>query len=153
MKKTHLLYWIPVIAWLTVIFLFSAQNAAESSRTSNPPAELLARIVSPFWGNTPYEIILDRCVFAVRKLAHFSVYTVLGVFCCNAFRGSFRNAGKLNFLFSAVLCLVCAAGDEIHQYFVPGRSCQLRDVLIDFSGAVCGIFLLILFSRFFSKKR
>ena len=32
-----------------------------------------------------------------------------------------------------------AVTDEVHQYFVPGRSCELRDVLVDTSGALTGI--------------
>ena len=34
-----------------------------------------------------------------------------------------------------------AASDEIHQLFVPGRSGQLRDVLLDSAGVAAGILL------------
>ena len=34
-----------------------------------------------------------------------------------------------------------AASDEIHQLFVPGRSGQLRDVLLDSDGVAAGILL------------
>ena len=42
------------------------------------------------------------------------------------------------------ICLLYAASDEIHQLFVPGRSGEVRDVMIDFSGAVLGIALSML---------
>ena len=29
----------------------------------------------------------------------------------------------------------------LHQYFVPGRSCELRDVMIDSAGALVGMLL------------
>ena len=34
-----------------------------------------------------------------------------------------------------------AASDEFHQLFVTGRSAQVRDVLIDSCGALCGLAL------------
>ncbi len=45
---------------------------------------------------------------------------------------------------SCAVCLLYAASDEIHQLFVPGRSGEVRDVMIDFSGAVLGIALSML---------
>ena len=32
-----------------------------------------------------------------------------------------------------------AVTDEVHQYFVPGRSCELRDALIDACGVAAGV--------------
>ena len=37
-----------------------------------------------------------------------------------------------------------AATDEFHQLFVPGRSGQLKDVLIDTAGGALGLVLLAL---------
>ena len=37
-----------------------------------------------------------------------------------------------------------AATDEFHQLFVPGRSGQLKDVLIDTAGGALGLGLLAL---------
>lgn len=43
------------------------------------------------------------------------------------------------------VCLLYAAGDELHQYFVPGRACLATDILVDALGfapcvlAVCGL--------------
>ena len=38
--------------------------------------------------------------------------------------------------------ILYAISDEIHQYFVPGRSAEIRDVLIDVLGANIGILLI-----------
>jgi len=40
-----------------------------------------------------------------------------------------------------------AVTDEIHQSFVPGRSCELRDVLIDSVGVLTGVTILWLLRR------
>ena len=37
-----------------------------------------------------------------------------------------------------------AITDEFHQYFIPGRSAEIRDVLIDSSGALTGILFVII---------
>lgn len=156
MKLNKFIRWIPVIVWMTVIFLFSAQNADNSSQTSSLPAEILARLFNPDFeqcSEAYKNMLLDRCQFIVRKLAHFSVYTVLGMLTYNAFRGYEKLSLRLNLLFSALLCLLYAISDEFHQSFVPGRSCQLRDVLIDFSGAVFGIALAVLFIKLLKKLR
>lgn len=40
---------------------------------------------------------------------------------------------------AAIICgLITACLDEAHQYFVPGRSAQITDVCVDFSGVIAG---------------
>ena len=44
------------------------------------------------------------------------------------------------------LCMLFAAGDEPHQYFVPGRAAQLSDVAIDAMGflpCVAAVYLVL----------
>lgn len=43
-----------------------------------------------------------------------------------------------------------AISDEIHQYFVPGRTGLFRDTLIDLIGILIGIFI---FNKIFSLKK
>lgn len=45
---------------------------------------------------------------------------------------------------AAALCAALAALDEYHQTMVPGRSGQVRDVLIDLSGAALALVLVTL---------
>ena len=75
----------------------------------------------------------------LRKLAHFSEFACLG--------------GLLVWLFAMVqktraLALLCgvlvASVDETIQRFVPGRGPSIRDVLIDTSGVIVGIGLLLI---------
>ena len=35
-----------------------------------------------------------------------------------------------------------ACTDEFHQYFVPGRSAEFKDVCIDTAGALAGLMIL-----------
>lgn len=131
-----------MILWMLLIFRFSAQNADQSSETSGGFAEFLAKIIYHDFNiiDKPAQyILIDKCQFIVRKTAHFTIYAILGILTFMAVRIS---KIKFPYLIAPVICLAYAASDEIHQYFVPGRSCELRDVCIDFSGSVLGIILI-----------
>jgi len=83
----------------------------------------------------------------IRKLAHFTVYFVLGILTANALKTSGVSTFKAVALALAI-CIVYAATDEIHQMFVPGRGAQVKDVLIDSVGAVVGIGVYVFVSDF-----
>lgn len=129
---------ILVIGWCAIIFNLSAQNSDESTETSGGVIEAVCEFVVPefddFTGHERTQFI-DKLQFAVRKCAHFTAYAVLGVLIWCALYGlrkGYRYALAVGFSF------LYACSDEIHQYFVPGRSCEFRDVLIDTSGAATG---------------
>ena len=44
-------------------------------------------------------------------------------------------------LWSLAIGVIYAVSDEIHQYFVPGRSMQISDIVIDSFGVLSGIFV------------
>jgi VanZ family protein len=73
-------------------------------------------------------------------------YALLGALFCRAY-GSLRLGGKF---WRVALLSVLSAGvygisDEIHQYFVPGRSADVMDVAADFIGAALGVLLYMCF--------
>ena len=77
---------------------------------------------------------------------------VLGVLVLNAF-GKTGVRGYRHILFSAIVCVLYAATDEIHQLFVPGRGGQIRDVLIDSIGAGTGFIFYFIICKFVPAKR
>lgn len=58
---------------------------------------------------------------------------------------------KYTLAMSIFLSFLYACTDELHQIFVPGRSAQFRDVLIDTLGASFGIAITYLTIKFFEK--
>lgn len=50
-------------------------------------------------------------------------------------------------LLSVLICAVYAAGDELHQWFVPGRQASVIDILVDTAGAAAGILIYMIISR------
>ena len=154
MKKQILKYffWIMTVIIMVSIFCFSSQGGEDSLSTSEG---FTMKFLSSFksFRNLPeerrYEIV-DGIQNLVRKTAHFSVYAALGVSMLSAFYLTFK--GKLTWLYALSGCLLYAISD-VHQTFVPGRSGEVRDVIIDTLGAFLGILLVILIKHLISRKK
>lgn len=143
--------WLLVIALMGFIFSMSAQPAVKSDRTSGGVIEELLKLLYPgFDGLSDAERteLIDSYQFFVRKAAHFSLYALLGALSFSALVVSVNPKGtKGLFLISdiaASIGLLYSVSDEIHQRFVPGRSGEVRDVIIDFAGVVIGVSVLML---------
>ena len=81
--------------------------------------------------------------FIVRKGAHFAIFLTLGALCQLAM-STYNIKLKRRVISALSISLVYAIFDEVHQTFVPGRAGQVRDVLIDFAGALTGVALACL---------
>ncbi len=144
MTNSKVLSWMAVLIWMAVIFGFSHQPATVSSGMSSGITETIVHAISKV--SSEAAIDTDTLHTFVRKNAHFFVYLILGIFVFRALRQSgligYRGA------FSAlIICTLYAISDETHQLFIAGRSGELRDVLIDSSGAFVGIGLSFLVSQ------
>lgn len=124
-----------LIAWLIVIFVLSSQPATSSSSMSSPFAESLRNILPSF--------SITALTFLVRKSAHIFLYTTLGVLTYSvAIENKLSN--RLRAMYSIGFITFCAIIDELHQLMVPGRSGELRDILIDVAAGALGIAILFL---------
>ena len=83
----------------------------------------------------------------IRKLAHFSEFTVLGI--CLAWLHGMLQKGKLQPFLWGVLA---ASADETIQRFVPDRGPSIRDVCIDSAGVLTGIILLWMGYHYLKKR-
>ena len=74
----------------------------------------------------------------LRKLGHFSEFFLLGL--VSTLTGT-TGRKKLTSNLPVILYtgLAVAVADETIQYFSPGRSPEVRDILIDYSGFCCGL--------------
>ena len=57
-----------------------------------------------------------------------------------------KSFGLKSFL-AIIICILYAISDKLHQLFVIGRSCELRDVFIDSLGSVSGIIIYNLIEK------
>ena len=141
MKKRFWFFLILTLGIMGVIFYFSAQNATESSGMSMEFIRwLLHKKLLEVMSVESAVMIEEGIENIVRKCAHFFIYSCLG-FCSSM---TLYYSGKMNkscilFIISLVFCMFYASTDEVHQLFVPGRSGEIRDVLIDSAGSATGI--------------
>jgi VanZ family protein len=122
--------WAPAVAWAAVIALFSTGHFSAST-TSRVIVPLLHWLFPQASAGT-----LETLHFAIRKAAHFTEYFIFSLLLLRGIRG--ERAGWIVAwgLAAVAIAAGCAALDEAHQAFLPGRTASAWDVLIDSSGAV-----------------
>ncbi len=149
---------ILVLAIFAVIFAFSNQNAIQSTSISRKITEKVTeniKQIQELEKEEREEALLKVEVF-IRKLAHFSIYLLVGfvvMLLMEIYNMKLRN----KILCSFGLGFLYATLDEIHQLFVPGRSGRITDVFIDSCGVVVGIgialLILFLWHKLITKNR
>lgn len=129
---------------MVAIFVFSNQDSSVSSRQSGTIVDFIESLGS--------SLDEDLLTFLTRKAAHIFVYFVLGLLVYNLLR-TYGMGAKKTIVFSALMAFGYASFDEIHQLFIPGRSGELRDVLIDTMAASVGVVLYALIDRVQHSKK
>lgn len=149
--KTNIVRYVSlclVLLWMGVIFAFSAQEEKKSSEVSHGVVVRVAEVTYPNYkklNEVEQKAVINKYFVPVRKLAHFSEFFVLGALIF-LFMTTFAGVdARYKFLITAGAGALYAVSDELHQFFVSGRSCKALDVLIDTAGVMlaAGIELLI----------
>lgn len=122
-----------------LIFSFSNDSGVVSTKKSDG---FIIRTVETILGRDLNDEEKEKwttyLVVPVRKGAHVGVYLVLGLLVVS-FINEFFVFNYKTILIACVVCFLYACSDEIHQLLVPGRSGQVKDVLLDFLGSLLGI--------------
>lgn len=142
----RLLSLLPTAAWYGVIWSLSAQPASVSGSLSDGLLYRLMVLCSPAFAAVSETVritAVEALSFFERKAAHMFLYFVLSLLAFSAAcfflrRFSARAAA------AAVLCVLLASLDEYHQTMVPGRSGEVRDVLVDLCGSLIALGFLAL---------
>lgn len=153
MKLKQIILLLCIIINCAVIFNFSGQVATKSSKTSGRVADIIIKIVPSFNKlNEEEKVILKKKYInpIVRKLAHFSIYALLGIWTI-LFMFTFKRTFYQRGLTAICFCIFYAATDEFHQLFVEGRGAQLVDVWIDSLGAIISVLTIIVVIRLYRK--
>lgn len=146
-------FWILSLALMVIIFNLSSEAAEESQKTSEGFTKKVLMLSGEFreLPSKRQDAIVESVQFSVRKTAHFSAYGALGLSLFSALLLTFTK--KHLWLWAFIISVLYAISDELHQSFVPGRSMELRDVLIDSAGALAGILLVILMIKVAKRKK
>ena len=127
--------------WTLLIWGHSLVQGPQSSAESGMVVDLVRPLFEALGVSD-----VDLMTLVVRKGAHFSEYAVLGVLAFGLFRERLRERGMPPFPTACLVALV-PVSDECLQMFVPGRSGQPTDVLIDLAGICAGVLLSRLWAR------
>lgn len=158
LSLVFLLFSFLIMGW---IFSFSAEVSDKSSETSKGVSYFIASVIVGDFSDlseAQKEAQVAELVPIVRKVAHFAIYAALGFFLMlSASSYYLENKQKIKRdVASAValgVSLFYAATDEFHQLFVEGRSGSVRDVCIDFCGALVGVLFAVFVLALFLKIR
>ena len=138
-KKWLFIFLIATIGWISVIFSFSLQPADVSSEMSSGLGKMLLETFAPEFLDELENMSGDQLGLLhhlLRKCAHFTEYFVLGVLVMLTLLQMFF---KKKAAIGTGASMLVASVDETIQRFVPGRSGQVTDVLLDTIGAGVGI--------------
>jgi VanZ family protein len=119
--------WLPVLGWMALIFLLSAQPGLRVSDDAS----------------------VDR---PIRTLAHLTSYAVLAALLVRALLTGSRPTGMAA-IGAWVVAVLYGVSDEIHQSFVPDRTGRPSDVLIDAIGAAIGVALAVILLSALERRR
>jgi VanZ family protein len=136
--------WLPVLAF-AMVFAVESTPYFGADHTSAP----LKRVVEAIFG---YDVCVhwDLIHHLIRKTGHFMGYGLFSLICFRSFWITLQNTAfelprQLRAHGLAILAtFLVASADELHQSFLPNRTGQFSDVLLDCCGAAALCFVLFL---------
>ena len=156
MKKNILraIFMLLLLSTFFIIFGFSSQDGEKSGNISKKiTEEIITRIPQiQEKEQNEREAITLRIEKVIRKIAHFSIYTAVGLLLM-ALLSTFEMKEKNRIIMSLIIGIIYASSDEIHQSFVPERSPMITDVMIDTMGVMLGILLIMLGKAIIKKYK
>ena len=127
-------YWLPLIAWMAVIFALSHIPVDTVESVLHGPLDIAPEIAKS-------DLVIHPLEFGVLAIL---AYRLLA---------SYRRMSRRYALLGAFgFALAYGALDEFHQSFVPGRSATLADLGLDALGALLGLAAIMLIARLAANR-
>lgn len=127
-SKVKIIWLLLMVSVMIVIFCLSNQPSKVSTQISDMVAEEINIQPEHEWAAPS----ATKIAFGlnIRKMAHIGLFALLGITAIGYTTETFR---------ALAICFGYAIFDEVHQFFVDGRTASVRDVAIDAIG-----FLLVI---------
>lgn len=142
MKKV--IYPLFLILWMVIIFYLSHQSGDISGGSSSGILKSCLEIFYNIFNLSKdnLEFVYKSLHHPIRELMHSIEYSVLAFFTIKTIISLNIKGNK--YLLTILFCFVYAAFDEVHQAFIPGRTFEYFDILMDIIGIifVCGCYKL-----------
>lgn len=132
---------ILILVWMAIVFIFSSEDGTDSGNTSRGLTTMIVQIISNK-SIEENEALIQTFETIIRKLAHYTIYTIGGILIMN-YAYTTDKSKKEKILYSIAFGISYAVTDELHQFFVPGRSARIFDVGIDTLGVTTGIVIYL----------
>lgn len=151
-KLYRIILIILLIGTMTLIFGFSGQDGTQSKGISTKISEGILNLSSKYreLESKEQKKILQRTNAVIRKIAHFSVYTLLGILLMGLMIKT-KLQNKWRITITLFIGLLYAISDEFHQTFSPGRTPKVTDVYIDMLGVILGTLVVLLVIKLYDK--
>lgn len=145
MNKKIAISFSIILIWLGIIFYFSGSDAKASTDQTFLAIDILKGLSDkyPFFEMISNKLTENHSlVYSIRKLAHLTIFCILQMIVFLILRINKVSLLK-SCIYSIVFVIFSAIFDEIHQYFTPGRSAQVKDVIIDTIGGCIGMMICL----------
>ena len=139
MKKISYL----LLSLLIIAFIFG--NSMMDATDSNSESRFLTAFVQNVLNWLGFHVPIGELHHAIRKCAHFTEYALEAFFVAKTLT-AFRVRRQTWLAYALLIGLLTAVIDENIQLYSIGRSGQVTDVLLDFSGTIVGVVLAMLIS-------
>lgn len=127
MIKKVIIYWLPVVFWMGLIFFLSSFHRLQASPVG--------------WQD-----------FVVRKTAHFLEYTILFVLFYRGLSNTTVFPLKKRLFLAFFLTIIYAITDEFHQTKVNGRTGRPFDIGVDSLGTLGGLVFVQKLVKFLPER-
>lgn len=152
-KLYRIILIILLIGTMILIFGFSGQDGTQSKGISTKISEGILNLSPKYkeMQGQEQKKVLQRTNAVIRKIAHFSVYTLFGVLLMAlVIKTNVKYRWKM--IIPLLIGLIYAISDEIHQVFSPGRTPKVTDIYIDMLGVLLGTLLVLLVTKIYDKN-
>lgn len=139
MKKISYL----LLSLLIMTFIFG--NSMMDATDSNSESRFLTAFVQNVLNWLGFHVPIGELHHAIRKCAHFTEYALEAFFVAKTLT-AFRVRRQTWLAYALLIGLLTAVIDENIQLYSIGRSGQVTDVLLDFSGTIVGVVMAMLIS-------
>lgn len=134
------------LSWLLPCSFFTCQQKPPKHLTT---IQGLSRLSNKHWPPAqPSSLVM---MSTSPPSAIFASFFLLGAALCNALR--FSISPRMSFIVASVLASAYGVSDELHQIFVPTRSCDPLDWVVDTVAALLGALLIRNITQAIRKRR
>ena len=130
-----------LLSVLIMGFIFG--NSMMDATDSNSESRFLTAFVQNVLNWLGFHVPIAELHHIIRKCAHFTEYALQAFFVVKAL-SAFRVRRQTWLAYALLIGLLTAVIDENIQLYSIGRSGQVTDVLLDFSGTIAGIVIAML---------